>query len=142
LKKARTPGGASAHEVRSAADRLYRLKAELFRTLGHPVRMHLVAVLGDGERSVGELQGALGLESSGPSQHLAALRRQGLVDSRREGTTVYYWVKDPRTGQLLELARQILTSRLSESGSLLRGLDEPAESERADERAGGPGTDA
>jgi DNA-binding transcriptional ArsR family regulator len=131
---------APAYEIRPASDRLYRIKAELFRTLGHPVRVRLLAVLGDGERSVGGLQEALGLESSGVSQHLAALRRQGLVDSRKDGTTVYYWVKDARTVHLLELARQILTSSLSESSSLLKRLDEPVEAERTYRRASGPGS--
>ena len=120
-------------------DRLYRLKAELFRTLGHPVRVRLLAVLGDGERSVGELQAILRLESSGASQHLAALRRQGLVDSRRDGTTVYSRVKDPRTAQLLELARQILKSSLRDSTGLLRPLEGSAEREQPREPSS-PGT--
>ena len=71
----------------SAATRVYRLKAELFRTLGHPARIRLLELLGDGERTVAELQEALELDSSGVSQHLAALRRQGLLESRRVGTT-------------------------------------------------------
>jgi len=98
------------------------VKAELFRVLGHPVRVRILELLRDGERSVGDLQGALGLDSSGTSQHLGALRKQGLLESRREGTSVYYRLKDPRTLQLLEIARQIITSTLSEAQALLDDL--------------------
>ena len=101
---------------------IYKLKAEFFRTLGHPVRVRILELLREGERTVGDLQAALELDSSGTSQHLSALRRQGLVDSRREGTSVYYTIKDPRTLQLLEVTRQILTSALEETQALLGEL--------------------
>ncbi len=73
---------------------LYVAKAALFRTLGHPARVRILELLRDGERSVGALQEGLGLDSGGTSQHLAALRRIGLVESRREGTSVYYRAAD------------------------------------------------
>jgi DNA-binding transcriptional ArsR family regulator len=101
---------------------IYKLKAEFFRTLGHPVRVRILELLREGERTVGDLQVALELDSSGTSQHLSALRRQGLVDGRRDGTSVYYRIKDPRTLQLLEVARQILTSTLEETRALLGEL--------------------
>jgi DNA-binding transcriptional ArsR family regulator len=103
---------------------IYVLKAEFFRILGHPVRVRILELLRDGERTVGDLQGQLGLDSSGTSQHLGALRRQGLLESRREGTSVYYRVRDPRLFQLLEVARQILSSNLADTQALLDGLRE------------------
>jgi DNA-binding transcriptional ArsR family regulator len=77
-------------------DSIPRLKAEFFRMLGHPARVRLLELLGaGGERSVDDLQAALEMESSTTSQHLAALRKLGLVDSRKEGASVYYRLKDP-----------------------------------------------
>jgi DNA-binding transcriptional ArsR family regulator len=105
---------------------VYRLKAELFRTLGHPARVRLLELLADGERTVGDLQDALELDSSGASQQLAALRRQGLLDSRKTGTRVHYRVKDRRTLQLLALAREILMANLEESSALYGELDAEA----------------
>lgn len=99
------------------------LKAELFRTLGHPVRVRVLQLLRDGEMAVGALQAALELDSSGASQQLAALRKQGLVVARRDGTSVHYRLKDPRTLELLELARQILSANLEENRSLLDALE-------------------
>ncbi len=101
---------------------IYALKADFFRVLGHPARVRLLQLLRDGERSVGALQEELELDSSGTSQHLAALRAQGLVVGRREGTSVYYRVKDPRTLELLELAKRIISASLEENRALLDDL--------------------
>ncbi len=118
---------------------IYVLKAEFFRILGHPVRVRILELLRDGERTVGDLQGQLGLDSSGTSQHLGALRKQGLLESRREGTSVYYRVRDPRLFQLLEVARQILTSNLADTQALLDGLREtPAPGGRRQRRRARP----
>jgi ArsR family transcriptional regulator len=108
------------------SDPIYVRKAQLFRVLGHPVRIRMLELLLDGERSVGELQAALSLDSSSASQHLAALRQQGVLESRRAGTSVYYRIRDPRVSQLLAVGKQILTSALSDSHTLLAELaDEP-----------------
>jgi ArsR family transcriptional regulator len=103
---------------------VYVLKAQLFRTLGHPVRIRILELLSDGERTVGDLQAALSLDSSGTSQHLTALRRQGVLESRRAGTSVYYRIRDPRVSQLMAVAKQILTSSLTDSQTLLAELIE------------------
>jgi ArsR family transcriptional regulator len=104
------------------SDPVYVVKARMFRTLGHPVRIRILELLRDGERSVGELQVELNLDSSGTSQHLSALRQLGLLDGRRVGTSVFYSIADPRVTELLATAKQILTSALTVSHSLLDGL--------------------
>jgi DNA-binding transcriptional ArsR family regulator len=106
------------------SDPIYVVKAQLFRALGHPVRIRIIELLRDGERTVGDLQVELNVDSSGTSQHLAALRQQGLLESRRAGTSVFCSLRDPRVGQLLAVAKEILTSALSESNALLRNLAE------------------
>jgi DNA-binding transcriptional ArsR family regulator len=105
---------------------VYQVKAEFFRILGHPVRVRILELLKDGERSVGDLQRELQMDSSGTSQHLGVLRKHGVLESRRDGTSVYYAVRDPRMFQLLETARQILTSNLSESQAVLGELATPS----------------
>jgi ArsR family transcriptional regulator len=99
-------------------DPVYVRKAQLFRVLGHPVRIRALELLIEGERTVGDLQAALGLDSSGASQHLAALRQQGVLESRRAGTSVYYRIRDPRVSQLMTAAEKILTSALSDTRAL------------------------
>ena len=101
---------------------IYVLKAELFRVLGHPARVRILELLQEGERAVGELQAELGLDSSGTSQHLAALRRVGAVEGRREGTSVLYSVRDPRIHDLLAIGRALVTTRIEESNAMLEDL--------------------
>ena len=103
---------------RAEAPPIYRVKAEFFRLLGHPARVRILELLRDGERSVGELQAELGLDSSGTSQQLTAMRRQGVLESRRAGTSVFYRVRDPRIFDLLEVAKQILLAQLDATSSL------------------------
>lgn len=101
------------------------MKAGLFRVLGHPARVRILELLREGERSVGALQGELGLESGATSQHLSALRRVGLVDSRREGTSVYYRATGDEVFALLAAGRAIVTRHLEEQQSLLQELGKP-----------------
>jgi ArsR family transcriptional regulator len=107
------------HNARPA----HELKASLFRVLGHPARVRILELLRDGERSVGALQAELGLDSGGTSQHLAALRRIGLVESRREGTSVYYRVADEHAFELLAAGRAIISRRIAEQQSILEDLE-------------------
>jgi len=101
---------------------LYVTKASLFRTLGHPARVRILELLRDGEHAVGALQEALGLDSGGTSQHLAALRRIGVVESRREGTSVFYRAADPRVFELLDTGRELIARSLAEQQELLEEL--------------------
>ena len=101
---------------------VHEVKANLFRVLGHPARVRILELLRDGERSVGALQLELALDSGGTSQHLAALRRIGLVRSRREGTSVYYRVDDPRVFEMLAAAREIISRQLETQQTLLNEL--------------------
>ena len=105
-----------------AATPLYVTKATLFRTLGHPARVRILELLRDGEHSVGALQEALDLDSGGTSQHLAALRRIGVVGSRREGTSVYYRASDPQVFELLDVGRALVARSLQEQQELLEEL--------------------
>ncbi len=102
-----------------------QVKAELFRVLGHPARVRILELLAGGERTVGDLQGELGLDSSGTSQHLGVLRRSGIVEARRDGTNVYYRIKDPQTSVMLESARKIISASIQDSQTLLDQLAGP-----------------
>jgi DNA-binding transcriptional ArsR family regulator len=106
-----------------AATPLYETKAALFRTLGHPARVRILELLREGERSVGALQESLGLDSGGTSQHLAALRRVGVVETRREGTSVYYRAAGPEVYELLDAGRSVVARALQEQQALLEQLE-------------------
>lgn len=79
------------------------MKADVFKALGHPARVRVLDVLSDGEQSVGRLAEALGMEISHLSHQLAVLRRAALVDGRREGSVVFYSLRQPQLSHLLGL---------------------------------------
>jgi ArsR family transcriptional regulator len=101
---------------------LQAFKAEFFKALGHPVRIRILELLVDGERSVQELQEALALDQPIVSQHLASLRAKSIVKARKEGPTVRYRVRVPLIGELLAVARRIFDSQLIDSQTMLREL--------------------
>jgi ArsR family transcriptional regulator len=97
---------------------LQGFKAELFKALGHPVRIRILELLRGGERTVSELQAALTIDASSVSQQLAVLRARQLVAGRKEGTSVYYRVTDPQVFELLDTARAIFDRHLNALQSL------------------------
>jgi len=99
-----------------------KLKAEFFKTLGHPARIRILEVLAEGEHSVGELMPKLGLESSHLSQQLAVLRRTGMVVARKQGNNVIYSIASKDMSELLLLARKVLTGLLTDQMDLLKDL--------------------
>jgi len=76
--------------------------AELMRSLSHPQRLLVLCALGREERSVAELRQELGIEQVPMSQQLMRLRADGLVEARREGTTVYYRITRPEVISVVE----------------------------------------
>lgn len=82
----------------AAADRA----SGLLKSLAHRNRLLILCQLVDGERSVGELAAFLGARDSTVSQHLALLRKDGLVQARREAQTIYYAIASGPAQRVLE----------------------------------------
>ncbi len=101
---------------------LYEAKAEMFRALGHPVRIRVLELLSEREHAVHELLAVLDVEASNLSQQLAVLRRLGLVRQQRVGGEVVYWLRVPETAELLAVARRVLRARLVDQDELVREL--------------------
>jgi DNA-binding transcriptional ArsR family regulator len=101
---------------------LQAFKAEFFRALAHPVRIRILEALGSGERSVNDLQHALGVEQPLVSQQLAVLRGKNVVTGRKVGTTVRYALADPLITDLLRTAREIFNHQLRGTRTMLAEL--------------------
>lgn len=101
---------------------LYEIKAELFKALGHPARIHILELITDQEVPVSSLLEDTGMEASHLSQHLAVLRRAGVVSSRREGNSVYYRTAHESVDQTLAAAREFLVDALSRTHATLTEL--------------------
>jgi len=96
---------------------LYVLHAELCKALAHPVRLKVLDLLRQGEECVCRLAPAVKVTESNLSQLLAVLRRAGIVETRREGHSIYYRVRDNRIFGVIDRMRAILADQLARAGS-------------------------
>jgi ArsR family transcriptional regulator len=108
--------------VSDVPNSLHQVKAEFFKTLGHPARIRVLELLAERDRTVGELLPEIGLEASNLSQQLGVLRRAGVVMATKEGNTVVYSIASPVITELLAVARRALTGLLSDQVALLDDL--------------------
>jgi DNA-binding transcriptional ArsR family regulator len=81
--------------------------AALLRLLSNEKRLMVLCQLADGELSVGEIQSRVGLSQSALSQHLALLRDEGVVATRRESQTIYYRVADHAAMRIIQTLAEL-----------------------------------
>jgi ArsR family transcriptional regulator, virulence genes transcriptional regulator len=126
-----------ARGPRVEPDRLAQLEgnaqraAKLLKAMANPARLVVLCQLADGERSVGELERAVGMSQSGISQHLALLRRAGVVSSRRVRQTMLYSLASEEVVAVMAT----LYSLFCESGAPLRGKARRAQVARIDSQS-------
>ena len=90
-----------------------RNAASLLKAMSNECRLLVLCHLAEsGELSVGQLVDRVGLSQSALSQHLAKLREEGLVTTRKEAQTVFYRVGDPKAGQVLALLHDLFCPEL------------------------------
>ncbi len=97
---------------------IYRLHAEFCRTLSDANRLLIIKELSREELSVNELTRRLGLQQSNVSKHLAFLRENGLVNARREGSSVYYSLADTRISEAISLLKSVQSEILAKRQKL------------------------
>jgi len=85
--------------------------AAMLRLLAHEARLAVLCELAGGERSAGALVESSGLSQSALSQHLAKLREDGLVSTRREGQTIFYALADRKAARLVEVLHELYCGR-------------------------------
>lgn len=76
--------------------------SNLLKALANPHRLMIICQLIDGPRSVGQIADFLGLRHSTASQHLALLRRDGLLSTTRDGQTIWYAISSPEARAVLQ----------------------------------------
>lgn len=104
---------------------LYERKANLFKGLAHPYRIRILEILSTQPRvPVSTMIEETGLESSHLSQHLAVLRKYGLVASTRSANVVSYSLAHAEVADLLQTSRSLLNQMLSDSSEQLSSIDD------------------
>ena len=81
--------------------------SDLMKTLGHKDRLMVLCHLTSGEKSVGELAGLLDIPQSPLSQHLARMRKESLVSTRRDAQTIYYSLASGEASRFVELMHEL-----------------------------------
>ena len=95
-----------------------RLQAELCKSLSDPKRLRIIQELREGEKAVSEMAEILGLKQSNTSQHLAVLRRIGVIKPRKEGNVVYYRLSDTKIAEACDLVHEVIARQLQMSQRL------------------------
>ncbi|EEL31169.1 Transcriptional regulator [Bacillus cereus Rock3-28] len=103
---------------------MQQFKADFFKALAHPLRIGILELLSEGEKSVNEIQSILNKEGSAVSQQLSVLRAKNIVVGTKDGKRVLYSLRDPMIMNLLVVARKIFNNHLIDTISMLEELDE------------------
>lgn len=93
-----------------------RRASALLKTMANPARLMVLCQIADGERSVGELEAAVGLSQSALSQHLAVLRAAHLVTTRRAGQTIFYTLASPEAVSVMGALYDVFCRKAVKSG--------------------------
>lgn len=93
---------------------IYNMQATISKTLANPIRLAILHTLRDGEKSVNELTDILGISQSNLSQHLALMRQVGILTTRKQGTSIYYSVTNPKINQACDMVRAVLLDQLKQ----------------------------
>ena len=108
-----------SHSLEADA-KIFELHAALCQTLANPVRLRILALLRDGEKSVNELARGLGVPQANISQHLSVLRDRNVLTTRREGVSIYYRIAYPKIIKACDLIREVLFEQMAESRQLVQ----------------------
>lgn len=100
----------------------------LFMALADKTRLRLLDLMGDGEVSVGHFTDALGVSQPKVSRHLAYLRSAGLVNTRRDGKSIYYCIRWPEEEGAFQIVRKTLEA-MKTADNLHSGISAPRQLE-------------
>ncbi|MGC8604332.1 MAG: ArsR/SmtB family transcription factor [Desulfomonilaceae bacterium] len=96
-----------------------RLKADVFKAMGHPLRLGVIEFLQSGEKCVCEIVEEVGTEISNVSKHLSILKKSGIVSDRRDGLKIMYSLTMPCAVDFVRCVENVLIRRLDGQRSCL-----------------------
>ena len=98
---------------------LFKQQAEICKTMADPKRLMIIHELRKGECSVGQLATRLSFSQANTSQHLAILRKRGVIIPRHDGTTVFYQLASSKIGEACDLVREMLAENFEKNYELV-----------------------
>ena len=103
---------------------IYNLQATISKTLANPIRLAILHILKDGEKNVNDLTDIIGISQSNLSQHLALMRQISIVNTRKQGTSVFYSVSNPKINEACDTVREILVEQLKKNQAIAENITE------------------
>jgi len=98
---------------------LYKYRADILKSLSHPVRLAIVDFIADGEKCVCDIVEFLGEKQSSVSRHLATLRNAGIVETRKDGLQVFYSLNTPCINGFFNCVDNIIRERHEENSKVI-----------------------
>ncbi|MBI5216554.1 MAG: winged helix-turn-helix transcriptional regulator [Ignavibacteriae bacterium] len=87
---------------------LFELHAEVCKTLSHPKRLEILAILREEERNVSEIVSKMNITKSNVSQHLAVMRKAGILETHRDGLNIFYRISNLKVMTAYDLMCEVL----------------------------------
>lgn len=106
--------------MESSDESFYEIKARVIAVLANPKRLQIVEILGKSEHTVTELAEELEIAQATTSQHLAVMRKTGVVETRKEGNFVYYRLADPKIAEACAVMSRAIVDLLMSQQEKLR----------------------
>ena len=103
-------------------EKIYVLRAEIFKALSHPIRLKIVECVSKEEKSVGEIVKYVNAEASNVSRHLALLKKASILSDRKEGLNIYYHLEIPCVVDFFTCVNRVVKTRLELNRDLLEQI--------------------
>lgn len=99
-------------------DEIFERQADICKAFAHPTRLHLLHLIGGGERGLSDIQAKIGVTKANLSQHLAVLKAAGVIRTRRSGKLVHVGLAIPEVKQACHLIHEVLRSYIRKQRKL------------------------
>lgn len=101
---------------------IFEKQAEICKTMANPKRMEIIYALKSGEKTVTEIVDTLEVNKANVSQHLSVMKSSGIIESRREGTNIFYKITNPKIVEACGLMRQVMMEELEKQEAVIKEL--------------------
>src|SRR4030042_1269054 len=106
----------------SMTKQLFRLHADVCKTLSHAKRLEILNILRNKEMNAGQIVAKMKVPKANVSQHLAILRTAGILETRHNGTNIYYRISNPKVIKACDLMREVLLEQHFQQVRLFKHL--------------------
>jgi DNA-binding transcriptional ArsR family regulator len=111
---------------RKAMRKIFEMQCQICKSMAHPMRLEIVEILHQRERSAAELLRFLGISKANLSKHMSQLTAAGITEQRRDGRAVHYRLTHPEIHEACKIMRSILYQRLRKGEQLASALQKSA----------------